>query len=392
LLFPRAQTHKVEGRSGATTYGAADCHFENLEGRLDTLRWQAESASVGHAWLRNDAGTFDVQVERAELPHGLRLVRAADANIELLAPNVTFSELRMTLKGPFGRGKNLPPPPAQPAPPTSPVARQEKLRFLDSLSGRIYTTLKVQLDLPVLGVRTLDQQLRIPIQEGSLDYRALEDSLDWLEGTFLDLKMEDQRLKVQWKVPIVGAGHDLITWALDSDAATLASFGRVPVRSLADFRLPRDNKPPTESEIGRRRGMLKAFSLDKIEVALSLLAPRHLEVGGGTIMFGGEDQPGMVDLKVSGAIHDRGPAALKGAIGSVDTTIKDLKIGPAVLSADRLHFDGVDQLEVEFDGFRPTAVTVVVHRVTATNLSIKIGEARKKPPTLEPPARSSPPA
>jgi hypothetical protein len=108
-------------------------------------------------------------------------------------------------------------------------------------------------------------------------------------------------------------------------------------------------------------------------------------------MFGGEDQPGMVDLKASGAIRDRGAGALKGAIGSVDTTIKDLKLGAMVLSADRLHFDGVDQLEVTFDGFRPVAVTVVVHRVTATNASIKIGEPRKKAPTLEPPVRPSPP-
>jgi hypothetical protein len=386
MVFPHAQTHKIEGRSGQTTYGAADCTFENLEGRLDTLRWSAEAASVAGAWLRNDAGTVDMQVAGAELPHGLRLVRAGDANIEILAPNVTFSELRLTIKGPFGRGKAVPYVP----PPQSTIERQEKLRFLDSLSGRIYVTMKVQLDLPVLGVRTLDQQLRVPIQEGSLDFRALEDSLDWLEGTFLDLKYEDQRLKVQWKVPIFGAGHDLITWTLDSDAATLASFGRVPVRSLADYRLPSSNKPPTESEVSRRRGVLKAFTLDKLEVALSLLAPRHLEVGGGTIMFGGEDQPGMVDLKASGAIRDRGAGALKGAIGSVDTTIKDLKLGPAVLSADRLHFDGVDHLEVAFDGFKPTSVTVVVHRVTATNLSIKVGEPRK--PTAEQPVRSSPPA
>lgn len=387
LVFPRAQTHKVEGRAGQTTYGAADCSFEALEGRLDTLRWQAESASVGSAWLRDDAGRFDVSVERAELPHGIRLVRAADANIELLAPHVTFSELKLTVKGPFER-KAPPAPP--PAPPTNGVARQEKLRFLDSLSGRIYTTMKVQLDLPVLGVRTLDQQLRIPIQEGSLDYRALDDSLDWLEGTFIDIKHEDQRLKLQWKVPIVGSGRDLISWALDADASTLASFGRVPVRSLADLRLPGSNKPPTESEVGRRKGMLKALTLDKIEVALSLLAPRHLDIGAGTIMFGGEDQPGMVDLKVTGAIRDRGAGGLKGAIGSIDTTIMDLKMGPIVLSADRLHFDGVDGLEVTFDGFRPTAVTVVVHRVTATNLSLKIGEP-KRPPTAEPSARASSP-
>ena len=54
-----------------------------------------------------------------------------------------------------------------------------------------------------------------------------------------------------------------------------------------------------------------------------------------------------------------------------------------------LYLNGVS---VTFDGFRPTQISVVVHRVTATNLSIKIGEPRKRPPTLEPPVRSSPPA
>ena len=396
LIFPNAHTHKIEGRSGQTAYGASDATFERLEGRLDTLRWSADAASIGSAWLRDDAGRVDLAVERCELPKGVRLVRAADAGVELLAPHVTFAELRLTVKGPFERSTTKAAPPAAPAP-VAPTQRQEKLRFLDSLTGRIYTTLKVQLDLPVLGVRTLDQQLRIPIQEGSLDYRALENSLDWLEGTFLDIKHDDNRLKIQWKVPIFGSGHDLISWALDPEASTLASFGRVPARSLADFRLGSGKeKPPTESEIGRRKSVLKAFTLDKLDLALSLLAPRHLDVGGGTIMFGGDDQPGMVDLKVNGTLRDRGPGTLKGAIGSVDTTIKDLGLGSAILSADRLHFDGVEELEVDFDGFHPTAVRIVVHRVTATNLSIQLGASHKQPPAIEapsaPPARSSSPA
>jgi hypothetical protein len=42
------------------------------------------------------------------------------------------------------------------------------------------------------------------------------------------------------------------------------------------------------------------------------------------------------------------------------------------LTVDRLHFDGLDQLEVVFDGFTPQAVTMIVHRVTATNLSLQI--------------------
>jgi hypothetical protein len=152
---------------------------------------------------------------------------------------------------------------------------------------------------------------------------------------------------------------------LDHDAQTLASFGRVPVRSLADF-VVGSGRPD------KKRNTLKSLSLDAIDIALSLLAPRSVEAGGGVIMFGGDDQPGMVDLKVTGSINDRGPGELKGAIGSVDTTIKDVQLGPAKLTADRLHFDGLDQLVVVFDGFRPANVTVVVHRVTATNLSLQV--------------------
>ncbi|HSN29047.1 MAG TPA: hypothetical protein VLT45_22320 [Kofleriaceae bacterium] len=366
LAFPHAQTHAIEGRSGGVAYGAKDCTFEALEGRLDTVRWSAEAASVGSAYLKDDAGRFDVGIQRAEFPHGIMLVRA-EQGIELVSPHVTFSEVRIGAKGPFGRAKET-------AAPAQPVARpaelrQQKLRFLDSLAGRIYLTIKVQLDLPVVGHRTLDQQLRVPISDGSLDYRKLEESLDWLEGAFLDIKHDGNRLWVQWKVPIVGSSHELISWVLDSEAATLATFGRVPVRSLADFRLA-GNGGSSKSKNG---GVLQAFTLDAIDVALSLLAPRHVEIGSGVVLFGGDDQPGMVDLKVTGAIRDRGAGALRGAIGSIDTTIKDLRLGPVMLTADRLHFDGLDQLEVTFDGFTPTAVALVVHRVTATNLALTIG-------------------
>jgi hypothetical protein len=272
------------------------------------------------------------------------------------------------VRGPFGRTAAPDEPPAPPPPP-APELRQSRLRFLDSLSNRISLTVKVVLDLPVLGHRTLDQDLRIPIQEGSLDFRALEDSMNWLEGAFLDIKHDGDRLALIWKVPIVGSARELIAWALDDDAAKLAAFGRVPVRSLTDFMIGagRAGKPDD-----KKRKILQALSLDAIDVALSLLAPRSVELGGGVIMFGGDDQPGMVDLKVTGSLHDRGPGGLKGAIGSVDTTIKDVQAGPVKMTADRLHFDGIDELEVEFDGFRPVRATVVVHRVTATNSVLQI--------------------
>jgi hypothetical protein len=331
LRFPRAECHEIEGSAGPVGYGARDCVFDDLEGRLDTLRWTADAASIGSAW-----------------------------------PYVSLSEMKLTVRGPFGGTPGPDDPPAPPAP-VDPGLRQSRLRFLDSLSGRMYFTVKVVLDLPVLGHRSLDQDLRIPIQEGSLDYRALDHSLNWLEGAFLDIKHDGERLALVWKVPIVGSTRDLITWALDDEAAALAAFGRVPVRSLTDFRIARAARPDD-----RKRKTLQSLSLNAIDIALSLLAPHSVELGGGVIMFGGDDQPGMVDLKVTGSLHDRGAGELRGAIGSIDTTIKDVQLGPVKMTADRLHFDGIDELEVEFDGFRPVRATVVVHRVTATNSSLQI--------------------
>ncbi len=369
LLFPHALTHKLEGRSGTVSYGVDDCVLERLEGRLGTLLWSADSASFGKAWLRDDAGKFDIAVDRIEMPSGIQLTRG-QSGVEIIAPQVSLSEMRLTVNGPFGRSDS-----DTPAPPKSdgaPTLKQDRLRFLDSLTGRIYLTVKVVLDLPVLGKRTLDQDLKVAIQEGQIDFRALENSLDWLEGRFIDIEADGDRLVLSFRVPIFGSTRELISWQLDSDASTVSSFGKVPVRSLADFRAKGASGGSKPDDKGKRK-ILQSLAIEGIDIAIGLLAPRSLEVGNGLIMFGGDDQPGMVDLKVAGSIRDVGPGKLTGAIGSIDTTIKDLRLGPMLLTADRLHFDGLEGLEVTFDGFRPVKITMVVSRVTATNLALRLG-------------------
>ncbi len=370
LTFPHAETKRIEGRASSVAYGAEDCTFENLGGRLDMLRWTADRSTIRGAWLRDDNGRFDISVASLELPDDVMLTRA-EQGIEIVAPTVSFTDMKLSIRGPFGRSHaETPAPPPQ----EKRALRQDSLHFLDSLSGRIYLTIKVVLDLPVIGKRTLDQKLKVPIQEGELDFRALEESLDWLEGTFLDLEHQKNKLALQWKVPIVGSARDLVLWDLDEDASKLAAFGKVPVRSLADFRTARSDKPTQKSDNGKQ--ILKSLALESLDLALSLLAPRSLEVGDGLIMFGGDDQPGMVDLKVTGGINDRGPGTLKGAIGSIDITLKDVHLGPAAVTADRLHFDGLDQLVVTFEGFRPVKIDVLIRKVTATNLALAIGGKR----------------
>lgn len=366
LLFPHATAQNLDGRAGSVAYGARELAFDGLEGRLDGVRWHAEAASLGEAWLRDDSGRLEMSIARVELPNGLLLVRA-ERGVEIVAPHASLTDLQLT----FHAAAPTPSPTGAPSSRSpGPGLRQERLRFLDGVAGKINLTIKVKLDLPVLGARSLDQTLRVPIVDGALDFRALNDSLDWLEGAFLDLGVDQDRLAVSFRVPIFGSSRDLISWALDRDAGALARFGRVPLRSLADFRAGRGG--PQKAPADNKRSLLRALTLDGIEVALSMHAPRNFEVGGGMILFGGDDAPGIVNLQIAGSIDQRAKGFLRGTVGSVDTTIKDLGLGPLSLSADRLSFDRIEDLQVAFDGFSPKALSFTVHRVIASNLRLVI--------------------
>jgi hypothetical protein len=404
LIFPHATAQNIDGRSGVFGYGAKDLVFDGLEGRLDGVRWHAEAASLGEAWLRDDAGNLEMSIKRVELPRGIMLVRA-ESGVEIVAPHASLSEVTLTMHIPPSRAgqpaaasatSGVPAGPmtgsasasvrqqaAGPGPTTPvtrhtqaatapPALRQERWHMLDGVAGKINLTIKAKLDLPVLGPRTLDQALRIPITDGRLDYRALDKGLDWLEGTFVDLDVDDDRLAVAFKVPIFGASRDLISWALDDEAVKMARFGRVPLRSLVDFHVGSGSPGAPRAE-DKKRSILRSLTLDSIEVALSMVAPRSLEVGGGTIMFGGDDAPGIVNFQIKGSISDRAAGFLRGTAGSVDTTIKDLHLGPLTLTADRFSFDRIEDLQVAFEGFKPTALSATIHRITASNLRLTMG-------------------
>ncbi len=372
LLFPHATAHNIDGKSGAIAYGAKELVFDELVGRLNGVRWQADTASLGEAWLRDDTGSVEMTIQRAELPRGIMLV-GAEKGVEIVAPHASLSEMQLTMKIPPPTPPGTALAPRRPTAATIPPSlRQEGWRLLDGVAGKINLTIKVKLDLPVVGMRSLDQVLKIPIVDGRLDYRALNESLDWLEGTFLDLDVDGDRLAVSFKVPIFGASRDLISWALDDDAEKMARFGRVPLRSLVDFHFG-SGSPGAPRPDDKKRSILRSLTLANIDVALSMLAPRSLEVGGGTIMFGGDDAPGIVNFQIAGSISDTAAGFLRGTAGSADTTVKDLHLGGMALTADRLSFDRIEDLQVAFEGFRPTAVSVTIHRVTASNLRLTIG-------------------
>lgn len=371
LDFPRAELAELRGRAGKLEYLATELAFDALEGRFGPLHWTCEKGSVGGLVVREPEGRYELAIGHIELSRGVQLTRAAGGGIELVAPHATLADVHLRLPdlAALRGAPRAPDDAAATRPLTAAPAplRQERLRFLDAVEGKLSLRVKVELDLPVVGKRSLDQLVRVDIQNGAFDYRELDDHLNWLEGAFLDIEVVDGKFRVGWSVPLLKT-NEIISWKLGPDAQTMAVLNRIPLRALADVNVGgrTDGRPAAKGDGNKR---LRSLKLADLDVALSMVAPRSFEVGGGTILFGGEDAPGIVDLRVTGAlIHPPAPGGLLGKIGALDLTLKDVRAGGAVATVDRLHIDGIEELTMEFDGFTPRSLGVTLRRVTATNL------------------------
>ena len=377
--FPHAKMDDMEGVAGVT--GAAKWHVDQLltEGLftwLGSTHWQASLAAISGARVGDLTSRFIASAATIEMPRGFLCTRGADG-LELITPELTLAGIALRATGPFGgEGDEVTAQYSSSIAAAIPTLRQKQLLFLDGVSGEIRVTIKVELDLPLLGTRTLDQKLVVPIKDGMLDFRALDKSLNWLEGAFLDISVEDDRLAVSWGVPIVMSSREIISWPLDEKARMVAKLGSVPLRSLFDFRIGAGNgdvsdgkptnKPPKKS-------ILRSLTLADINIRLSMLAPRSADAFGGAILFGSDEGPGIVGLEVAGSITDRDePGALRGKIGLVDTTAKDIKIGGAKLTVDRLSMSAIDNLQFDFHSFTPTQFSAAIERISASNLKIVI--------------------
>lgn len=369
LDFRHLEADKLDGRAGTLHYGGADVQIEGLTTSLDHTHWATESTACSRAWMRSEHGSFTMTAERFEMPRGMQLTKSAGGGLELISPHVSLSDVGFEISHvePTQLASQLESPAVKQF--TS-GRMQDRLRFLDALHGTLKMTLQVELELPVLGMRTLDQKLDVPIRDGSLDFRALEASLRWLEGAFLDLSLDNDALALRFGVPMLArTSREIIAWHLDPDAQSLAAFGRIPLRCLGDFR----RAPDHDDDAKKKRSSLRSLKMSDIKVDLSLTAPRALELGDGALLFGGDNEPGLVDVHLDGFLfHPPAAGLIRGDIGLFDVTAKDVPLGSARVSVDRFHIGRIDSLECKFDGFAPKSIIATMARATATNLCLVI--------------------
>lgn len=411
VVLGRLETDNIEGRVAGLSYRAGEISVDGFQTTLGRTQATAEAADLVDLSAHTDAGDLSVSVGRISFPRGVMYT----SHEELFAPHASIDEARIVIDD---LGKLFAKRAARAQEPGEQSEQAEAgseqagdadseagndstkdaghdpghdpshdpshdddqggldWHFLDVFDGQLNIDLAVDMTLPWIGRRRVTHYFRVPIENGTIDYEKLDDDVHWLEASFLKIDLVGDTLVLARDLPLVPySGKALLRWPLEPHDVPVAKLHRVHLRNLLHWEVPgRDKKDRKD----KSKLTLHSLAMKNMEVRLQAKAPAQVELpGGALIRFGDEGQSGVVGLDVKGELRYQAAGepehtALSGTIELLDITVKDLPVGAASVSVDRLHIGQIDRIEVGFDGFRPHRLELVVSRIAATNLRVQL--------------------
>jgi hypothetical protein len=326
------------------------------------------ASSLSAEQLEVVGGGVELQVPHIELPEGLRT-----SGPRWAAPVVLVPELRLSIADLArlltGRDRDRDDPTSEAAGETSasasPAAAAARpprdLRYLDRVGGRLDVDLTLEVVVPVLGRRRATHHFRIPIGDGTFNFKELERDLADLENAFIDVEHRGDKLVIQRDIPLIpGMKRPLLLFDLDPDEQELARRRLVRLRTIATMR-----RPPGKRDEGKSSVTVKEVDIANIDAALALAPPADgttdalLAASAASVSARGRLRfaPGKVLEPTHGSLVGTGLAAGPGT----------LTIAGIDYELDRISAASVE-LEVDFAGFRPGAATAVIRDLRIDNL------------------------
>jgi len=252
-----------------------------------------------------------------------------------------------------------------------PAAALVDLRVLDALSGQVDVDVAVDLTVPIIGRRNATHRLRVAIEHGTIDFRALEDNLAALEDAILDFSVREGALvleRVNPLLPARGHGKPIVTWALDPQGMELAGRDRVRLAILPAARLA-DGGDAASGEKTKEGGVaLRSLGLLDVHAALSLAS---VDPGSGQI------RPRSVgSLVLRGTVHHDPGASPKGSLGGelrdLALALTALQAGTSVIDVESLVLAGAQPIDLTFAGTTLTQVRAVLSCLELASLSVRL--------------------
>ncbi|MET0343913.1 MAG: hypothetical protein ABW252_23060 [Polyangiales bacterium] len=244
--------------------------------------------------------------------------------------------------------------------------------LLDGLAGYLHVDVEVDMAVPIIGRRRATHKLRVPIADGAINFRELEDDLASLEDSLIDFSVREGALVLERGLPLIstrGRGKPLLVWPLSPRDLALANQRRVRlavlpgVQTVSEGGEPKDRDKPSKLQ-------LRTMSFANVDASLSLDVPPQPEDAVLRALS-------LARLRVSGAVHHEAGAAdpagqLRAEIEGLDATVATLPVGTSHASA-ALSLRAVRNVEVDFEDFVPTQVRGLLEGLTLRGLALTQG-------------------
>jgi hypothetical protein len=376
LLSPELAVQGSEGSLAASYVEIADfvLRIGDLELAADSLLGRAVKIAWGAAGFRLTAATLEAPVLRMTTKD-VQLAASAVAVSSFALDRAGIAITRAGLEG--GQltlglrpsSSDAPAPSAAAAPAAEPLI---DWRTLDTLSGQLDVDVAVDLTVPIIGRRKATHRLRIAIENGTLDYRALEHNLAKLEDALLDFSVRDGALvleRVNPLFPARGHGKPVVIWDVDATDLALAQTDRVRLSVLPQARLASDTdekeREPSKSSIALRElGLLRinarlALAAAEPPLATGQLRLRHV----GAFVLGGS------------VFHEPGGSREGSALGELSdlsATVHALALGASRLDAASLTAAAITPIELAFADLKPTNVQLGLSGVTLGGIRLSL--------------------
>ena len=144
-------------------------------------------------------------------------------------------------------------------------ARPDVARIVDGLSGHLHADVAVEVTLPVLMSRGAVHKLRLGVQDGTIDFRRLEQGLSLLEDALLDFSVRANALVLEVGLPLLptrGFGKPIVRWPLADHELELARQNRIHLSTLLSPMAVRKKRNGSEGGGDNRLRLLEVQKLD----------------------------------------------------------------------------------------------------------------------------------
>ena len=310
------------------------------------------------------AGGVTLEIDRIEMPQGLRTSGRALVIPELLVPEIRIAadDLVAAIRDRLPARPGDRPPRAD----TESGRFRYDFGFLDRITGRLDVDLTMELSLPVIGRREATHHFRVPIVGGALNYRELERDLAGLEDAFIDLEVRGRSLVIERRIPLLGLEKPLVVWDLSPEELELAKKRLVRLQTVPRMQIVRSG--------GGEKGPVTVRRLHFRDVQVQLaLAPLD------------DDRPDAVAGLSMAKLEARGELAYEpqreGPPTRAELAVERVAAGPFEVPArgGRVEVDRVELAEltgeVGFAGVRPQGARLVARGAVLRNLKIALAVA-----------------